>query len=109
MANRRETDVVDETHPAPDAETDFLIGPEAIPDFLNAAFADGDLRVVLRALRQVVNIRGGLAWLESEVDLPSDVLYRTVVEYGNPGLSSFLAVLKALGLSLAVRQRQDAP
>jgi len=102
------TDVINETHPAPDAETDFLMGSEAIPDFVNAAFADGDLRVLLRALRQAVNSRGGLAWLESEVDLPSDVVYRTVVEYGNPGLSSFLAVLKALGLSLAVRQRQGA-
>ena len=93
---------------APYTLADALNGHIATQDYLSAAFADGDLRVVLRALRQVVKSRGGLAWLESEVELPSDVLYHAVVEYGNPRLSSFLVILKALGLSLAVRQRQGA-
>jgi DNA-binding phage protein len=41
--------------------------------------------------------------LASKVNLNPTQLYRTLSPQGNPGLSSLMAILRALGLHLAVR------
>jgi probable addiction module antidote protein len=40
--------------------------------------------------------------------LARESLYRALSEDGNPRFSSLVAILKAMGLELAVRSRRDA-
>ena len=87
---------------------DYLEGEEDVQAYLNAALEDGDERMLLRALRNVAEKRGGISRLAGETGLARESLYRAVSEDGNPRFSSLVAILKAMGLALAVRSRRDA-
>lgn len=86
---------------------DYLKTAEDITEYLNAAMEDGEERVLLMALRNVVNATGGMAKLSRQTGLSRESLYRLLSEDGNPRLSSLVAVLRSFGLSLAVRQNQQ--
>jgi probable addiction module antidote protein len=58
---------------------------------------------LLVVLRQIAKAHGGVQALASKVNLNPTQLYRTLSPQGNPGLSSLMAILRALGLHLAVR------
>ncbi|MEN8213052.1 MAG: addiction module antidote protein [Pseudomonadota bacterium] len=83
---------------------DYLKTTEDITEYLNAAIEDGDERVLLMALRNVVNATGGMTKLSRQTGLSRESLYRLLSEGGNPRLSSLVAVLQSFGLSLAVRR-----
>jgi probable addiction module antidote protein len=70
---------------------DILEDPDAV---------QSELVVVLR---QMAKAHGGVQALASKVNLNPTQLYRTLSPQGNPGLSSLMAILRALGLHLAVR------
>ncbi len=59
---------------------------------------------LLVVLRQIAKAHGGVQELANKVNLNPTQLYRTLSPQGNPGLSSLMAILRALGLHLAVRQ-----
>jgi DNA-binding phage protein len=50
---------------------------------------------------------GGVQALATKVNLNPTQLYRTLSPQGNPGLSSLMVILRALGLHLAVRPLGD--
>ncbi len=100
--------MANEARSAPYKVTDYLETPDAIQEYLNAALEDGDERVLLRALRNVVDKMGGISHLASRTGLARESLYRTLSEESNPRFSSLIAILKAMGLKLAVRPRWDA-
>ena len=58
---------------------------------------------LLVVLRQIAKAHGGVQALATKVNLNPTQLYRTLSPQGNPGLSSLMAILRALGLHLAVR------
>ncbi|MDF6814306.1 addiction module antidote protein, partial [Escherichia coli] len=58
---------------------------------------------LLVALRQMAQARGGVRAIAKETELNANQLYRTLSPQGNPELRSLSAVLKALGLRLAVQ------
>jgi probable addiction module antidote protein len=72
--------------------------------YLDAALEDEDSRVFLLALRDVAEARG-ISHVAAEADLNRESLYRMLSEEGNPRLSSLDALLRALGLRLAVEVR----
>jgi probable addiction module antidote protein len=74
---------------------------------LNAILADGDQGELMIALRQMAKAFGGVQMVAEKAHLNPTQLYRTLSPEGNPSLSSLSAILKALGLRLAV-QRADA-
>jgi probable addiction module antidote protein len=100
--------VVNEARSAPYVGADYLQSTEDIEAYLNAALEDGDERVLLRALRTAAEKTGGISRLAGETGLPRESLYRALSEDGNPRFSSLVAILKAMGLELAVRSRRDA-
>lgn len=66
---------------------------------------------MLVALRQIAQAHGGVRAIAKEAELNATQLYRTLSSQGNPELRSLSAVLKALGLRLAVQvapERQTA-
>ena len=78
-----------------------LADPEYAAGYLDAALEDGDPRVFLLALRDVAEVHG-IAKLASDAGLKRESTYRILSEQGNPELKSLNALLRTLGLRLAV-------
>lgn len=100
--------MVNNARSAPFAVADYLDTPELAAEYLNAAIEDGDERILLTALRNVAQARGGVKSLSEESGLAREAIYRMLSENGNPRLSSLVAVLHALGLDLSVKPRNRA-
>ena len=81
----------------------FRKDPAYAADMLNAIFADGDQAELLIALRQMTKAFGGLPRIAERAKLNRTQLYRTLSEQGNPEIRSLIAVLKTMGLRLAVQ------
>ena len=69
---------------------------------LNSILEDGDQGELLIALRQMAKAFGGMQAIAEQAHLNPTQLYRTLSPEGNPTLSSFSAILKAMGLRLSV-------
>jgi probable addiction module antidote protein len=72
-------------------------------EYLKAAIEDTDEpRVLLIALRQVAEARGGVAKVAKAAGIERESLYRALSPRGNPRFSTLVAVTKAMGLTLTV-------
>ena len=69
---------------------------------LNHILEEGDQSELLITLRQLTKAFGGVQTVAEAAHLNPTQLYRTLSPDGNPVLSSFFALLKAMGLGLAV-------
>lgn len=78
-----------------------LKDPARAAAYLDAALEEGDQEVFLLALRDVAEARG-LSVVAQEAQLNRENLYRMLSREGNPQLSSLNALLKSMGLRLAV-------
>ena len=77
--------------------------PEFAAEYLKAAIDDSDEpRVLLLALRQIAEARGGLAKVARAAGIERESLYRALSQRGNPRFSTLVAVAKAVGLRLTV-------
>jgi probable addiction module antidote protein len=65
-------------------------------------------KFLLIALRQMTAAFGGVPAIAERAGLNRTQLYRTLSENGNPEVRSLMAVLKPLGLRLAVRPARTA-
>src|SRR5699024_2209970 len=77
---------------------DYLNTPDRAAEYLNAAMEDGDERVLLTALRNVVRASVGMTSLAKKSGLARESIYRMLSEDGNPRLSSLIDILHALDL-----------
>jgi probable addiction module antidote protein len=76
--------------------------PEFAAEYLKAAMEDSEEpRVLLIALRHLAQARG-IAKVAKKAGIERESLYRVLSPRGNPRLSTLVAVIKALGLSLTV-------
>ena len=64
---------------------------------------DGDQRELMLALRRMAKAFGGVPKLAQDTELNATSLYRTLSPRGNPELRSLKALLKAMGMRLAVQ------
>ena len=77
--------------------------PEFAAEYLRAALEDVDEpRVLLIALRQLAEARGGIAKIAKAAGIERESLYRALSARGNPRLSTLVAVTRAIGLKLTV-------
>src|SRR6266480_6985609 len=77
--------------------------PEFAAEYLRAALEDVDEpRVLLIALRQLAEARGGIAKVAKAAGIERESLYRALSTKGNPRLSTLVAVTRAIGLKLTV-------
>ena len=76
--------------------------PQYAVEMLNSILEDGEPGELLIALRQMTKAFGGVQAVAEKAELNPTQLYRTLSAEGNPSLSSLTAVLKAMGLRLAV-------
>ena len=81
----------------------FRKDPQFAAEYLNAVLEDGEQEEVLSALRRMAKAFGGVPQLAAEAELNATTLYRTLSPKGNPELKSLTALLRAMGMQLAVR------
>ena len=77
--------------------------PALALDVINRILEDGDQAELLSVLRQLAQAFGGLQAVAEQAHLNPTQIYRTLSPQGNPALSSLTAILKAMGLRLAVQ------
>ena len=79
---------------------EFQETDEEVASFLNEALATGDAKHIAGCLK-VALIAKGLIALAKEAEVPPDQLCRFFNEEETPSLKDTLAVIQALGISLA--------
>lgn len=89
------------SHDAAMAEL-YRSDPALALDVINGILEDGDQAELLTVLRQLTQAFGGVQTIAEQASLNATQLYRTLSPEGNPALSSLTAILKAMGLRLAV-------
>jgi putative addiction module killer protein len=72
-------------------------------EVINGILEDGTQAELLIVLRQMAQAFGGVQAVAEQAHLNPTQLYRTLSPKGNPGLSSLSAILKAMGLRLAIQ------
>lgn len=77
--------------------------PALALEVINGILADGDQAELLIVLRQMAQAFGGVQAVAEQAHLNPTQLYRTLSPKGNPALSSLSAILKAMGMRLAVQ------
>jgi len=92
----------DKAHDEAMAET-FRDDPAYAVQLLNSILEDGDQSELLITLRQMAKAFGGVQTVAETAHLSTTQLYRTLSPDGNPVLSSLSAILKAMGMRLAVQ------
>jgi len=99
----KQTDRTDRSHDEAMAEV-FRSDPDYAQALLNSILEDGEQGELLIALRQMTKAFGGMQTVAEKANLNPTQLYRTLSESGNPELRSLSAILKAMGLRLAVER-----
>lgn len=77
--------------------------PALALEIINSILTDGDQAELMSVLRQLALAVGGMQVVAEQANLNPTQLYRTLSPKGNPALSSMTAILKAMGLRLAVQ------
>src|SRR5690606_145959 len=77
--------------------------PALALDVINGILEDGDHGELLIVLRHLAQAFGGVQAVAKQANLNPTQLYRTLSPTGNPGLNSLTAILRAMGLRLAIQ------
>ncbi|MEW6516652.1 MAG: addiction module antidote protein [candidate division FCPU426 bacterium] len=78
----------------------YLKDPEAAAEYLNAALAGGDQKVLCIALRNVAQAHGNMTELAKSCKMSRNNLYHITSKKGNPSLGSILKIIRCLGMNL---------
>lgn len=82
--------------------SEYLDNPKSISAYLEAAFEDGDPALIAAALGDIARAIG-MTELASKAGVTREALYKALSPTGDPRLSTFLGVMKALGIKLTPR------
>ena len=77
----------------------YLSSPRSIVAYLEAAFEDGDPALIAAALGDVARAQG-MSQLASQAGVTREALYKALSPSGDPRLSTFVGVMKALGIRI---------
>ena len=78
---------------------EYLDSPKSIAAYLEAAFQDGDPSRIAAALGDIARAMG-MTQLAGQAGVTREALYKALSPTGHPRLSTFLGVMKAIGIKL---------
>ncbi len=81
----------------------FRKRPEFAAEYLNSILEEGDQQELLVAIRRIAQAFGGVSEIAEQAELNAKSLYRALSPQGNPELKSLTALLKAMGMRLAIQ------
>lgn len=85
----------------------YLTTPEVQAELLSDALATGDAAYVAQALGVIARARG-MAEVAREAGVTREALYKSLSEEGDPRLTTFLGVMRALGVTLTAQIKPAA-
>ena len=83
--------------------SDYLKAPEDVASYIESVLEEDDPALLLVALRNVADSKGGMTMISKQSGLSRESLYRSLSENGNPKISTLFSIIKALGLHLSVK------
>jgi probable addiction module antidote protein len=86
----------------------FRRDPDLAAEYLNSVLVDGNETDLMLALRSLSKAFGGVQEIARHAEINAHTLYRTLSEQGNPELKTLSAILKAMGMRLAVQPIHQA-
>lgn len=86
---------------------EFLTSDEAIAAYLEAAFEDGDPKMIAVALGDIAKAKG-MSAIAREAGVTREALYKSLSDRGDPKLSTLIGVMRALGLRFTVTKADEA-
>ena len=87
--------------------TEYLKTDDDVAEYLAAAFESGDVGDVTHALATIARARG-MTETAKNAGLARGSLYKAIGEGANPTLSTLLAVLSAMNVSLSAKPKLAA-
>ena len=91
---------MNKTVPHRDFLMKHLTNPAEAAAYLNAVAEDGDIKSLLKALRNVVEAQGGVGELAKKTKLSRTTLYKTLSSTGNPEVGTMDAILAVYGIRI---------
>jgi probable addiction module antidote protein len=85
---------------------DYLEDAEMIAAYLDATLEDSDPQLIALALGSVARSKG-MSEIAKKTGITREGLYKALSAEGDPKLSTFLGVIKSLGLRLSVKPAQE--
>ena len=79
-----------------------LKDPLEASEYLNAILEEGDVNLLLAALKDVAEAQGGITKLSRKTKLNRANLYQMLSKHGNPRIRSVENVLKVFGLKIGI-------
>jgi probable addiction module antidote protein len=77
-----------------------LAAPAEAAAYLNSVAEDGEIKFLLKALRNVVEAQGGVGVLAKKTKLSRTTLYKTLSSTGNPEVRTLGAILAVYGIRI---------
>ena len=85
---------------------DYLDSPEMIAAYIEAILEDCDDALIASAFGDIARSKG-MTEIAKKTGVTREGLYKALRAGGDPKLSTFLAVLKSLGLRLSVKPLEE--
>lgn len=86
--------------------SEILDSPEMIAAYIEAVMEDGAPELIVLALGNIARSRG-MSEMARKTGITREGLYKALGKHGDPKLSTFLAVIRSLGLRLSVKPLDD--
>jgi probable addiction module antidote protein len=86
---------------------DHINSKEEVIAYLEAAFAENDMELLLSTLGDIARSKG-MAQIAKELKLSRESLYRSLSPEGNPSFGTVMKVLDTLGFQLSLKQKATA-
>jgi probable addiction module antidote protein len=81
--------------------TEYLDSDERIAGYLDAVFEDGDPALIKAAIADVARAKG-MTEVAAKSGISRAGLYKALSENGNPSFDTMAAIMKAIGVRIAV-------
>jgi probable addiction module antidote protein len=81
--------------------TEYLDSDERIAGYLDAVFEDGDPALIKAAIADVARAKG-MTEVAQKSGISRAGLYKALSENGNPSFETMAAIMKAIGVRIAV-------
>lgn len=88
--------------------SDYLKTRADVIAYLNASLRDGEPIILLKALRNVAQSKGGMGMLAKAAGINRESLYRSLSHKGNPKIETLIKIFNALGLNFAIEDKKAA-
>ena len=78
----------------------ILADPMEAAAYLNAVAEDGEIKYILKALRNVIEAQGGIGKLAKKTKMSRTSLYKTLSPAGNPEVGTLDTILANYGIRI---------